>query len=359
MSVKYVPVIWNRFKLVVDAVFLATAMAYLAVFFYLAPLVENPLSAYDDAIRAMVAYGSCAFVMLSFILMIGPLARLDPRFLPLLYNRRHFGVMTCALALLHANAVLSWYFSFSPQEPLVALFAANTSYGQMLGFPFEIFGIAALVILLIMAVTSHDFWLGFLTPPVWKGLHMLVYPAYGLLVLHIGLGALQGAHGFPLFVFVFGLVCAVCALHFLSARRHMREEKALAAAPRRIASGDVWICVGRADVLPTTRGKIVRLPDGERAAVFSYGGKISATSNICAHQNGPLGEGCVLNGAITCPWHGFQYQPHDGRAPAPFTEKIATFALKYEDGQVWLNAKPNPSGTPVAPLVMAELGERP
>ena len=36
------------------------------------------------------AFGACAFVMLTVILAIGPLARLDRRFLPLLYNRRHF-----------------------------------------------------------------------------------------------------------------------------------------------------------------------------------------------------------------------------------------------------------------------------
>jgi DMSO/TMAO reductase YedYZ heme-binding membrane subunit len=42
-----------------------------------------------------------------------------------------------------------------------------------------------------MAATSHDFWLHNLTAPVWKRLHMLVYPAYGLLIAHVTLGALQ------------------------------------------------------------------------------------------------------------------------------------------------------------------------
>jgi len=39
--------------------------------------------------------------MLTVILSIGPLARLDCRFLPLLYNRRHFGVLTFVIASLH------------------------------------------------------------------------------------------------------------------------------------------------------------------------------------------------------------------------------------------------------------------
>ena len=356
MSVKYVPVIWNRNKYVVDAVFLIAVALYLSAFFYLAPKFEPLATAYDDQIRAMMAYGTCAFFMLSFILMIGLLARLDERFLPILYNRRHFGVMTCGLALLHANAVLSWYFSFSPRTPLVGLLTANTSFSQFIGFPFELFGIAALLILLVMAVTSHDFWLSFLTPPVWKALHMLVYLCYTLLVFHIGLGALQSGHASPLSYAVALCVVAVCAVHFLAAQRGEQEDKLLPHLEEKdLAAGDAWIAVGAPENLPTTRGKIVRLPNGERAAVFVYAGKISATSNICAHQNGPLGEGCVLAGAITCPWHGFQYQPHDGCAPAPFTEKIATFALKYEDGQVWLNTKANPPGTAVTPLEIAAL----
>ena len=55
------------------------------------------------------AFGTCAFVMLTIILMIGPLARLDPRFLPLLYNRRHFGVLTFLVALVHAYSVVDWF----------------------------------------------------------------------------------------------------------------------------------------------------------------------------------------------------------------------------------------------------------
>ena len=55
------------------------------------------------------AFGTCAFVMLTIILMIGPLARLDPRFLPLLYNRRHFGVLTFLVALVHACSVVDWF----------------------------------------------------------------------------------------------------------------------------------------------------------------------------------------------------------------------------------------------------------
>lgn len=57
-------------------------------------------------IHAMRAYVNCAFLMLT-ILAIGPLARLDTWFLPLLHNRRHFGVITgqsCGAAVWNGGA---------------------------------------------------------------------------------------------------------------------------------------------------------------------------------------------------------------------------------------------------------------
>ena len=79
---------------------------------------------------------------------------------------------------------------------------------------------------------------------------------------------------------------------------------------------------------------------GERVAVFRHEGKVSALSNVCAHQNGPLGEGRIIDGCVTCPWHGYQYLPETGAAPPPFTEKVDTYRTKVIDGVVYVEAKP-------------------
>src|SRR6476646_3722268 len=152
--------------------------AYLTVVYWLDP-PNDQLSAIDLRIRA---FGSCAFFMLTTILSIGPLARLDRRFLPLLYNRRHFGVLTFFVVLLHASFMVEWY---AVQDALPSLYDELTrvaDYGKFIGFPFKALGLVALLILFLMAATSHDYWLVFLTPPVWKGLHMALYVAYGLVV---------------------------------------------------------------------------------------------------------------------------------------------------------------------------------
>ena len=90
--------------------------------------------------------------------------------------------------------------------------------------------------------------------------------------------------------------------------------------------------------------------EGKPVAIFRHEGRLSAVSNLCAHQNGPLGEGRVVEGCITCPWHGFQYRLADGCAPPPFTEKLATYRLRLADGWVELDPRPNPPGTFVEPL---------
>jgi len=87
--------------------------------------------------------------------------------------------------------------------------------------------------------------------------------------------------------------------------------------------------------------------------VFRHENRLSAISNACAHQNGPLGEGRIIDGCVTCPWHGFQFRLADGCSPSPFTEKVPTYALKRVGDVIFVSSKKNPPGTYVEPLNMA------
>ncbi len=349
MSLRHTPVQWNRTKLVYDAVLAVAVVGFIVVFLRLAPEFADTTRPVDGAIQRMRAFGVCAFLMLTLILCIGPLARLDRRFLPLLYNRRHLGVMTCLVALTHAVYVLNWYFAFSPTPKLTALVTANTAYGQLLGFPFEAFGIFALVVLVILAATSHDFWLAFLSAPVWKTLHLLIYPAYAAVVAHIALGYLQDATN-PAFALVAGggglVVAGLHVAALMTDRARHRSNTAAATA----ASDTDWVDVGPPEAIPDGRARIVRLDGDERVAVFRDGNRLAAVSNACAHQNGPLGEGRIIDGCITCPWHGFQYRLEDGRSPPPFIETIPTYRLRLADRRVQVHRTANPPGTPEEPL---------
>jgi len=345
MSVKYIPVQWNRNKWLYDAVMLLGVFAFLWIFLKWTPDGADHTRPVSPQTHNARAFGACAFVMLTIILCIGPLARLDQRFLPLLYNRRHFGVMTAAVAMTHAGNVLGWYFAFSTTPRMEGLLSANTSYFQVAGFPFELFGLFALICLLLLAATSHDFWLKFLTAPVWKRLHYLIYPAYAALVGHVAWGILQDQETASVSVLFVGGPLVVVALHIAAVLHGWRR------ADHKAASGD-WVAIGEVGEIAEGRAKISELPNGERVAVFLHDGKLSAISNACAHQNGPLGEGRIIDCLVTCPWHGFQYDVRTGRSPAPFTEKIPTYALRLAGTVIEVNPVPNPPGTPVDPVAL-------
>jgi hypothetical protein len=97
---------WNRAKLAYDGILLAGVVIYIGGYLLLAYRLDPPKdqpAAIDLRIRA---FGTCAFLMLTIILSIGPLARLDRRFLPLLYNRRSIADCACLISLAR-----SWYLA--------------------------------------------------------------------------------------------------------------------------------------------------------------------------------------------------------------------------------------------------------
>jgi methionine sulfoxide reductase heme-binding subunit len=340
MSVGYNAISWNRQKRIYDLVLVAGIVIYLGLFIGLSAVINPNATVETLLIRG---FGTGAILLLHIVLCIGPLCRLNARFLPLLYNRRHLGVTTFLLGALHGVFALIQFHALGNVNPLVSLLVSNTRYDSLAHFPFQPLGFVALVILFLMAATSHDFWLANLTAPVWKTLHMLVYVAYALLIAHVTLGVLQSETSSILAALLGVGMTFVLSLHLLAAQR----ERAVDAAQATVAK-DGFVEVCRVDEIPNHRARIVSL-SGERVAVFKYDGKVAALSNVCQHQNGPLGEGKIIDGCVTCPWHGFQYLPESGASPAPFTEKVPTFQVKIVDGKVFVHPQPNPPGTFVKP----------
>jgi nitrite reductase/ring-hydroxylating ferredoxin subunit len=91
--------------------------------------------------------------------------------------------------------------------------------------------------------------------------------------------------------------------------------------------------------IPENRARVVTL-DGERIAIFRHQGTVSALSNVCRHQNGPLGEGKITGGCVTCPWHGYQYRPDTGISPPPYHDKVDVVPAQVIDGRVWVRPVP-------------------
>jgi methionine sulfoxide reductase heme-binding subunit len=250
------------------------------------------------------------------------------------------------LALGHGMMALLTYHVGSDMNPILSVLTTDSG-SRISAIPFQAFGLGALLILFVMAVTSHDFWLANLSAPVWKSLHMMVYGAYLLLVAHVVFGALQ-SEGALLYVVLISLgVVLVGGLHLIAGWRGAGIDRSV---EKEVEDGFVSVC--RVSELEENipSGFLV---GGERVAVLLYeGNKVNCVSGVCQHQNGPLAEGRFVYGCLTCPWHGYQYRPVDGTSPEPFTEKIPTFDVRILSGVVWVRTTPNKAGTLAEPAMV-------
>ena len=346
MSASYQAVGWNRQKKIYDWLIFGFCMFYLSTFISL-NLAFNPQVTFETLLIRSTS--TLAVLLLHVILSIGPLTRLNKKFLPLLYNRRHLGVTMFCIAAVHGGFSILQFHSLANVNPIVSLFTSNTRFGSLADFPFQSLGFFALVIFFLMAITSHDFWLHNLSPKVWKTLHMFVYVAYLLIILHVMLGVIQYETN-PAFIIILALGSGtLITLHLMAGYREVKKDNIkfdIKHSPS-LSGDDEWkgftIVCGVNDI-EEERAKMFCI-DKERIAVYKTQGKLFAVNNVCKHQNGPLGEGKILDGCITCPWHGYQYLPTNGQSPPPFKEKVSTYDVKIEGNNVWVNPKPYPEGT--------------
>lgn len=351
MTNRFLGVSWNRHKKTYDTTLAAAAGLYLTLFILGSFVFAQ--SQPDPAVVLIHATGTLAIILLHIILCIGPLARLSDRFTPLLYNRRHLGVSMFGVALAHAVIVLVYYGGFGDTNPVSAVLFEGRSLASLQAFPYELLGFAGLLVLFVMAATSHDFWLDTLSPALWKAVHMAVYPAFGLIVAHVALGPLLNQPVSIRGVLLVSGVVAVASLHLTAGLRELtRDSAGWKPMPDTVADESdpgEWLEVGSVDDIEEGRASVVCLADRERVAVYKHDGKVSAISNVCAHQAGPLGEGKVIDGCVTCPWHGYQYLPHNGQSPPPYTERIPTYRVRVLGRSILLDPRPLPPGTPVEP----------
>lgn len=340
MSVTYRGVGWNRQKKLYDAVLAVGIVGGVAAFGAATFLVSPNATPEAILIRGTAAV---ALILLHVVLAIGPLARLDRRFAPLLYNRRHLGVAMFFLALIHGALCVLMYHAMGSSNPVVSIFTAyQKDYDPFLNqtanisnFPFEPFGLLALAIFFLMAATSHDFWLRNLGASFWKTTHLLVHVAYGAVVAHVILGVAQSEPSLILPALLGVGFVAIILLHLIAWRKEAAVDRRKAALA---ADGFADAC--DASELREGRGAVV-VANGERLAVYLHQGRVFALSNVCRHQGGPLGEGKIVDGCVTCPWHGWNYRVEDGVSPPPFREIVPTHDVRVEGGRVFVQPRAN------------------
>lgn len=96
---------------------------------------------------------------------------------------------------------------------------------------------------------------------------------------------------------------------------------------------------GPADAIPRNGAVVVRA-DGREVAVFNLGDRLVAVDQRCPHRGGPLAEGLVRDGIVTCPWHWWRYDLATGERLGAPAIRLAMYPVRVVDGEVVVELPP-------------------
>jgi nitrite reductase/ring-hydroxylating ferredoxin subunit len=94
-----------------------------------------------------------------------------------------------------------------------------------------------------------------------------------------------------------------------------------------------FVTVARVEEIPP--GSLAHVRAGEtEIALANVSGELYAVQGHCLHLEGPLGEGVLEDGVLTCPWHGWQYDVRTGLNEFDHAIKLQTYEVRVENGDV-------------------------
>jgi nitrite reductase (NADH) small subunit len=100
-----------------------------------------------------------------------------------------------------------------------------------------------------------------------------------------------------------------------------------------------WTLICQVDDIPVLGSRRVARDSGLDVAVFrNDAGEVFALLDRCPHKGGPLSQGIVFGTSVACPLHNWTIGLCTGQASAPDEGCTPKFAVKVEDGQVFLDS---------------------
>ena len=98
-----------------------------------------------------------------------------------------------------------------------------------------------------------------------------------------------------------------------------------------------WTAICRVDDIPVLGSRRVSRASGLDVALFrNDSNAVFALLDRCPHKGGPLSQGMVFGTSVACPLHNWTIGLCTGHAAAPDSGCTPSFAVKVENGQVFL-----------------------
>ena len=96
-----------------------------------------------------------------------------------------------------------------------------------------------------------------------------------------------------------------------------------------------FVRVAELQEIPEGQAKVVRVQDRE-IAIFRADGVIRAVKNSCPHRGAGLDRGSVMDGILTCPGHGWQFDMKTGDCLDRPDVGVRCYRAEIRGNSVWV-----------------------
>ncbi len=96
-----------------------------------------------------------------------------------------------------------------------------------------------------------------------------------------------------------------------------------------------WRKVGRTEDIPELEGRRTTI-EGRRVAVFRLLDGFAAIDAECPHKQGPLQDGLVADGCVTCPLHDRRIDLSSGQVMGHAGESVAVHEVHVDGDDLWV-----------------------
>lgn len=97
-----------------------------------------------------------------------------------------------------------------------------------------------------------------------------------------------------------------------------------------------WVKVCSLEEIPAMGSRVVKGPACDIALFRDGGGQVYALRDQCPHRGGPISQGIVSRGRVTCPLHGMNIGLADGKAALPDEGCVETYPVRINEGMIFL-----------------------
>ena len=97
-----------------------------------------------------------------------------------------------------------------------------------------------------------------------------------------------------------------------------------------------WIDIGQLHDIPRQGARCVKNGETTIAVFRTADDRVFALEDKCPHKNGPLSQGIVHDGCVTCPLHNWVISLETGEAQGADEGRTVSFPVRLENGRILL-----------------------